>query len=320
MKKSTRIWIIISASLILAGIILFGGTLAMAKLDFTKLSTRKFETTEYSFDVKFENIYINASTADVIFEISDSFSVACFEDVGEKHSVEVKNNTLTINENTDKKNWYEYIGISANTPKITVFIPEGSYGSLSLKLSTGDSYIPDDLKFKSIDITASTGDVNNYASCEKSVNIKTSTGNITVENISAASLDLSVSTGKITATDVTVDGDISIKVSTGKTNVNSMKCKNFTSSGNTGNISMTDLICENKLSLERSTGDIKFVRCDSTDILVITDTGDVTGSFLSEKIFFASSDTGNIDVPKSTNGGKCDVTTDTGDIEITVEN
>ena len=39
----------------------------------------------------------------------------------------------------------------------------------------------------------------------------------------------------------------------------------------------------------------------------------------SDKIFFASTDTGSVNVPKTTTGGRCEITTDTGDIDIVVE-
>ena len=50
-----------------------------------------------------------------------------------------------------------------------------------------------------------------------------------------------------------------------------------------------------------------------------TDTGDVKGSLLSEKIFIPTTDTGDVDVPKTVTGGRCEITTDTGDIKITVK-
>ena len=56
--------------------------------------------------------------------------------------------------------------------------------------------------------------------------------------------------------------------------------------------------------------------CDAAEIFVETDTGDVKGSLLSEKVFIPKSDTGDIKVPKTVTGGRCEITTDTGDIKI----
>ena len=41
--------------------------------------------------------------------------------------------------------------------------------------------------------------------------------------------------------------------------------------------------------------------------------------FLTEKIFIAKTDTGEIKVPETTSGGKCKITTDTGDIKIEIK-
>ena len=81
---------------------------------------------------------------------------------------------------------------------------------------------------------------------------------------------------------------------------------------------MNHVIAE-KFSTERSTDDVKFDGSDATEIFVKTDTGDITGSLLSGKIFIAQSDTGDVDVPKSVDSGRCEINTDTGDIEITIE-
>ena len=51
---------------------------------------------------------------------------------------------------------------------------------------------------------------------------------------------------------------------------------------------------------------------------IVTDTGDVTGTLCSEKIFFAESDTGRVEVPKTMSGGRCEVKTDTGKIILSI--
>ena len=70
--------------------------------------------------------------------------------------------------------------------------------------------------------------------------------------------------------------------------------------------------------MERSTGDVRMEGCDAAEIFILTDTGDVAGSLLSDKVFVVETDTGDVDVPRSAAGGRCEITTDTGDIRITV--
>lgn len=320
MRTRTKVWLIIAASFVLVGGIIFGGVMSMLEWDFTKLSTVKYETNNYEITENFNNISIITETSDVVFVPSENqkASVVCHEQKNMKHSVIVQNGKIVI-EVVDTRKWYEYIGINFSTPKITVYIPQGEYGKLSIKSSTGDVKIPKEFKFENIDISESTGNVTNYASASENIIIKTSTGNIRVENVSANTLDLSVSTGGVTVSNVSCEGDVKIDVSTGKTNLTNIECKNIVSSGNTGAISLKNVIATEKFFIERSTGDVRFEGSDATEISVKTDTGDVTGTLLSEKVFITETSTGRINVPKTTSGGKCEITTATGDINISTK-
>lgn len=79
------------------------------------------------------------------------------------------------------------------------------------------------------------------------------------------------------------------------------------------------MIAAEQLSIERSTGHVAFTGCDAGEIHVKTDTGNVAGSLLSEKVFLTESGVGLVDVPKTTSGGVCEIRTDTGNIQITLE-
>ena len=321
MKKTTKIWLMIAACLILIGCTLFGGVMAMLNWDFMKLSNGRQETNEYRIPESYQNISIVTDTANVVFVPSDDpiASVICHEDSNRKHSVTVENGTLVIQIN-DTRKWYEYIGFHFGTQKITLSLPRGQYGALSVKTDTGDVEIAKDFTFENVDISGSTGAVVNYASAMENIRIKTSTGSITMDNVSAKKLSLSVSTGKITAANVNCEGDVSIRVSTGKTNLTNITGKNVMSEGSTGDISLKNVVATETLSIERSTGDIRLEGCDAAEISIETDTGDVVGSLLTNKVFIAETDTGRVDVPKTTTGGKCEIETDTGNIKITVLN
>ena len=64
---------------------------------------------------------------------------------------------------------------------------------------------------------------------------------------------------------------------------------------------------------------MEFNHCDAETICVNTDTGSVTGTLLTDKVFIIETDTGSVNVPKSITGGRCEITTDTGNIRITIE-
>ena len=321
MNKHTTIWLIVAASLLILGLLIFTGVMMVYQWDFTKLSTVKYETNTYEIHDKFQNISIKTDTADICFLPSEDGAcrVVCYEESKQKHAVTVQDGHLVIDKVNQRK-WYDHIGgINFGNLSITVYIPKGEYGALAIKASTGDVAIPKDFKFASMDISASTGDVTNYASASGRIKIKASTGDIHVENLTTDSLDLSVSTGKVTASGISCHGDVKVKVTTGKTRLTDMTCRSLISDGNTGSIYLKNVVATERFSIERSTGDVRFEACDAAEISIKTDTGDVKGSVLSDKVFVIKTDTGDYEVPETTTGGKCSIQTDTGDIKIFIE-
>lgn len=317
MEKSAKAWLIAAAILVLIGALIFLGVMAMLKWDFQKLSTVKYETSETLLTENFRDITIVADTADISFVPSETAKVVCHEQKDMKHTVSVTDDALSV-ELIDTRKWYHYIGISFDTPKISVYLPQDIYGTLSVVSSTGDVEIPNDFKFEGIDIKLSTGRVVERASVSGNMKIETSTGDILVEGASAIDMELVVTTGHVTVSDVICKGDIQIEVDTGRATTTDVSCRNLTSSGDTGDIRLKNTIAEGKFAIERDTGDVIFEHSDAAEIFVETTTGNVKGSLLTEKVFLAQTDTGRVDVPKTMAGGRCEIITNTGDIKITL--
>ncbi len=321
MSKRVKVWLIVATALILVGCMIFAGVMTVLKWDFKKLSTIKYETNTYVITDVFTHISVTGDTvADITFVPShdDTVSVVCYEQKNLTHTVAVEGETLSIKVN-DTRKWYHYVGINFGGPTITVYLPKGAYGALSVKTSTGDVVIPKDFTFSDVNIKVSTGDVTCCATSLGGMQIKTSTGDIRLSDLSADSVDLSVSTGKITVSSVACEGDVRVSVSTGKSKLTDVTCRNLTSTGDTGDITLKNVVATDAFSIERSTGDVHFDACDAAALTVTTDTGDITGTLLTAKVFVTSTDTGRVSVPDSTVGGKCKLTTDTGDIKITIE-
>ena len=310
MKK----WLVAALVCIAVGAIGFVAVLGINNWEFSIMSTGNYETNIHEINENFENINIETSTADIKFIISeDNTKVECYENVKRKHKVEVKDNTLYIQE-LDERKWYEYISFTFKSPILNVYLSQTQFNNLVIHADTSKVNVAKDFSFNSIDIKTDTGDIDNYASCAENMTIKASTGDITVDNVSCKSLSLSVSTGRVEAKNIICSEDVKIKVSTGKTILTNLKCKNLSSDGDTGNITLNNVIASENIDIERSTGDVKFVDSDGGNIYVETDTGRVSGTLLTDKIFITRTDTGRVNVPNSTNGGRCEIKTDTGDI------
>lgn len=317
MKKG---WMIVSAILVLVGLGFCLGGLFLLGFDFKKLDTQQLELKSCAVSESFESISIHAGTDKITFLPAEDkvCRVECRESKKLIHTIEVENKTLKI-QAVDKQTWFSRLGLNLDSPAITVYLPEKTYDSLVVETNTGDIKIPEDFTFRSLQIEGDTSDVECGGSGTERMEISLSTGDIDLAGIRTGELKLSVSTGKITVDSAECGGDVTIRVSTGKVKLDGLTCANLRTDGGTGSIVLKDTVASGAFTIERSTGDVKFDGADAAEIRVTTGTGDVTGTLRSEKIFFAESDTGKISVPKSVTGGKCEITTDTGDIEIEIK-
>lgn len=222
--------------------------------------------------------------------------IECFETNKVKYSATVTDGTLII-DTVDTRKWYDYIGIFLGKQTMTVYLPQDNYVSLSINTNTGDVEIPKDFTFGEIGIDGDTADVQCLASISKNIEIELSTGSINMSELTAENIDFSTTTGDININNVNVNGNVETET-------------------DTGNITLNNVVAKGDFEIESSTGNVKFEKSDAAQIFVKTSTGNVTGNLLSEKIFITETSTGNVSVPKTASGGKCEITTSTGNIEI----
>ena len=279
MSKKCKVWLIVAAVLVLAGIGLFAGVMTMLDWDFKKLSRDKFETNEYILEQSYEKISVDTQAVDVVLMPVEGTQtrVTCYEKAGRKHTVQVEGDTLIIRTGEEKK-WRDYIGFHFGTAKITVSLPKGTYEALTVNNTTGDVEIASGLELGSADISVTTGD-------------------ILLRNVNCTgAMKLSVSTGDICMTD--------------------LRCGTLSATGTTGETVLANVLVSGKMEVTRTTGDIALKACDAEELYLKTTTGDVEGTLLTPKTFSCKTTTGDVEVPLSSQGGLCQVKTTTGDIEL----
>ena len=293
-----KIALITAAVLTSLGLAILMGVLLISNFDVSKLDKTEYETNIYRVSEDFEKIRINTREPDIVLLASEdnTCKVICVEQKKVKHSVSVENGTLQISE-TDTRKWYDHITMFAKPISVKVYLPSDQLEALNIDSGTGDVSVPAALTFGSVRMKASTGD-------------------ITLSGVKAGQIDLSVSTGEILIRSVICRGTASVRVETGDTRITDMTCRNLLTTGSTGDITLKNTVVSDSLSVTRSTGDVNLDHCDAEQITVQTSTGDVSGTLLTEKIFIPRSSTGSIHVPDTAAGGKCQITTSTGDINI----
>lgn len=257
MKLGTKIWLIAAAVLFLLGAILFVGAMNTMDWDFTKLSTNKMETRRHVLAADFKDISIRAVTADVtVLPATDGkAAVVCTEQAHVRHSVSVEDGTLVI-QVKDTRKWYHHIGIHLGSPAITVYLPAGEYGDVSVKATTGDIRIRD-LTAKAIGLSVTTGDAELTDIACARLSLDTTTGSAKLKNVVAAdSLKLHATTGDVTFQSCDAK-HISVEATTGDVSGTLRTGKIFDVQTTTGDIDIPSSTGEGECRIRLVTGDVK---------------------------------------------------------------
>ncbi len=320
MRTTIKKAIMVAGIMIVVGLVLSVGAMAVKDFKFTEMNTVSFVTNAYTIDEEFLNISINGEECDVMLLPSEdeSCKVVCYENDKVYHSVEVKDDTLTI-ERHDNRKWYEHIGVYWENMKITVYLPEKEYKSLYAKNQSGDITIPEQFSFDSADVQTTSGDINFTALVKGELSTKTTSGDVYVGETTPSKLSVQSKSGELTIKDVTVQDNITFSATSGDVELSGIKCKSITGSTTSGVVDCSDVITSENIRIECSSGDVSLYKCDAASLWLQTSSGNVSGTFLTEKIFLTDTSSGDIDVPHSASGGKCEVTTTSGDIECDIE-
>ncbi len=243
---------------------MFAGALAVVNFGFKKRSTQRFQTNICDFSEDFKNIVVNAETASIVFVPSEDgiCKVVCVETEKQKHSVQIQEDTLPI-ELTDTRKWYDHIGISFQTPAVTVYLPKEVYTSLTVHTVTRNVELPGGFRFETVSVTGTTADITCYASVSKNAELRTTTGNIALSSIETETVVLSATTGRI--------------------QVNHVLCDDLTAKCSTGRISLEGIIATGHVDVRTTTGDVRLESCDSEDLTIKTTTGGVKGTLPRKK-------------------------------------
>ena len=296
-----RGWFGAAIALIVIGLAIITGTVIASGFDMKKLGGEEYENREIAVPDSFSKIDIRVSISDVEFKRSEdgTCKVVSWESKSYKHTVKTDDGVLKITSMENRK-WYEFTMFQFDSPKVTVYLPEESYQSLSIKVSTGDVKIPSGFCFDTIELTGSTGEVECKTGKADVVKITSSTGNIELSGTEAGQIRIQTSTGKVALSGITAKEWLKINTST-------------------GNVSLKDVRSEGNMEVHTSTGDVKLEDCDAPAMQIKTSTGNVSGQLLSPKNFKTETSTGSVKVPKSSSDETCKIKTSTGDIKITVK-
>lgn len=317
MKKSKKAALIVSAVLIVLGGVLYAGAAAFTGFDFSVFEKSSLTRKEYEINESFNDISIDAKDCSVQLRYSDDGKcrIVCGENENITHTVEVKDNTLNITRN-DSRKWYMMIGVSLKQYDITVYLPEKMYGALLFESGSGDISVPEDFGFSSGDIRTGSGNVAVSAVFDGNFSVETSSGDIKIKNLSADVIDINTVSGEIDISEVTAAQAINIKSSSGDTELSEANAKDISVQSSSGEIKFYGVKAGGEIRAESRSGDVSLDKSDADSLYIKTNSGDVSGSLLTPKIYNAETGSGNVKLPRSEEGGTCDIVTGSGDIDF----
>lgn len=346
MKCSGKKLALIGALLIAIGLLVSFLVLVMTDYDLSKLSGGKYTEKTYTVSEDFNLIGITVDTADVelVFAEGEECKVVCSETERLSYNVYVNEDGCLYVETVKANKWYNHFDLKNifgnwGENKVIVYLPKTEYDAISAESDTGDIKILDDFRFESISAKSDTGDIIIRASAEDKIWTSTDTGDIILDTASAGSVHAESNTGLIMMSSVEANYFYDFNTNTGDVTFENCEAKSVDITTDTGDVTLRLVIVEEKLNVTTDTGyvtlnnaisnesinvttdtgDVIFDKSDAGEIYVTTDTGDVKGSLLSDKVFLVDTDTGSVNVPRSITGGRCEITTDTGDVNITIE-
>lgn len=277
--KRTAIAILIAVLVVaIGGALVFAG-LSAVRYDLTKLDRTEYMTNTHSMGMV-NAIDVQCKTADVELVAGGEADckVVCFENDREKYAVDAVDGTLVIRSESNKTRW-SLFGFGFKSPKITIYLPAGTYALLKAEMDTGDLTADRALSFDAVEAVLGTGDM-------------------TMSGVKAGTLTAHGSTGDICLSDMTLT-TVDVSVSTGR-------------------IDLVNVVCSGDLIAKTTTGDIRLTDVDGANVYLSATTGDITGTIRTEKVFSARTSTGDVSVPAATAGGRCEAQTSTGDIRLSI--
>lgn len=331
---------IVALVLIIVGAVLAGCGLWGLDGAWDQLSGKSsMVTTQDTITADFTNIDMDVFWLDV--ELLPSPDGTCYYKATTRDSmpctVTVENGTLMVRQQDNRK-LLDHIGVYWYDTILQLYLPQDVYNDLTFQGRTSDLCIYTGFQFQNVAVVNSTGDIQLVGLAAKTICVTASTGDVDISQTKCDNLSVSTSTGdcqlvtlnvaeKLLATSTTgtkilnkVDcGSLNLTATTGDTSLNhvTVSADAHLESG-TGDWELYHVTVSGDAEMESSTGDWELSGFDAANIRIEATTGDVEGTLRSDKIFFVDTNTGDVDVPHTATGGKCEITTDTGDIDIRI--
>lgn len=321
MRKGKKIALITAGILIVLGAVLGVGATLLGDLSLETLDDQELVTETVTITEEFRNISINDSFSNIYFLPSeDGTCKVVWQRLKQvTYTAEVEGETLAIL-GEDGRKWYEVIRFGSGSPwgelEMAVYLPETQYRDLLITSGAGDLNIPGNFVFESAFLVTASGNVTFCSGVEKVATLQTASGDILAENLRADGLTANSASGTITLNTVTVEEVLVLDTSSGDLDLTGVECGELNANSASGEVECRDVLAGSTLQVGTASGEIEVIACDASHVMLTSSSGDISGTLRTPKIFQAESDSGEVEVPRTTTGGLCEIHTSSGDIHF----
>lgn len=244
MKTSTKVILIVSITLVVAGILI----LAVAFLlggRFRLIEANRLELSDYSkdFPEQIDSLYVELGAGEFTVKAGESFRVEAENIDLSSFVCEVENGTLRVVENWRglwARGLLSGLVFSDYTPVVTIYIPADFHANrIELKVSAGELALCD-LSADYFGLQMSAGTVDAGMVEASSAEVELSAGNAEIEGISATSAEINASAGAITV-DALSAADLDLGVSAGAVSVYNITSERVSAECSAGKMNLSFL-------------------------------------------------------------------------------
>lgn len=324
MKKSTIVILIVSLCLLVSGVIICGGVLLLYDnfaFDFENNGNVSYAERTETLSEKFVNVDADSLSGGIeLFPSSaDECVIECSESDNVRFDIKVDGDTLMV-KRIDTRKWYQFIRIGFSKEYIKIYLPQGEYKDIALKTSSGKIVVNDGLTCDNLTATSTSGSIRAYTlNAEDTIELYSTSGSVVADTITAKNLTTSSTSGKTTIGNLEISGALDANATSGNIEISQVNCNSVSVDNSSGSIVLSGVISESSFDVSNTSGKIELLGCDAQSLDIKNISGGVRGTLLSDKVFVASSTSGKVRVPDTTQGGVCKVRTTSGSIDIDIK-
>lgn len=317
MKRKKKLAIKTATVMIVLGLVAAGGGLTAMGFDFTQLNMASVTTNTYTIEEPFSCIDVDSMDGDIeLYPSQDgTCKVVCNEEQTMVHRVSVEDQTLLIRQEGSiaERVWF---GPNWTDVAVKVYLPEEVYDEITVSTSSGDIELSGRTAAKAVTLESSSGDMRISTLVEDALSAQTSSGTIYIENARPQTLTLDSSSGDILLEDIGKYTEIHITTTSGDVELAESECQSIAISTTSGEVELFSVAAYEQIRIESTSGDVQLDWCDAKTLWIKTTSGDVEGQLLTDKVYLTDTSSGDVDVPRTADGGTCEITTSSGDISF----